>query len=154
MWWIKMFIKFNVFDYNIIMSIAEDTSLGLHCCSEWFEQLQSRISNDLTSGGYSNRSEIVHRMWLGERWSGSRLSDQHWLRCNHGAVSLRHCSKCRHVSRITLHCGSLRERRRSVCNYGRIRAVTTPHYKGIIYLSQIAVSMCRYDRFLIFCQWI
>ena len=45
---------------------ASINSPGLHCCSEWFEQVSSGNVEYLADGGFSSRSEPVHGLWNGQ----------------------------------------------------------------------------------------
>jgi len=141
-------LKLKIIDQNIITYFAVGT-VGLRCCSEWFEQLSSRISKCLSNSWFSSRQEVVPALWNGDGRSDSRRRGYCQLRCNHWPISLRHYSECRPISRKTLHRGSLRERRRSVCTYVRIGAATMLHYKALLirFRLPLAFSWCLFSPF-------
>jgi len=97
------------------------TTLGLHCCSKWFEQLSSRISKYLANGGFSSGPELVHGLSNDDGRSAYQFGGHRQLPFIHSAISLRHRSESRPicVSRESLHGGSLCHCWWSVCNYDR-----------------------------------
>jgi len=97
-------------------------TLGLHCCSERFEQLSNRISNYRANSGGCIWQRLVRSLQYDDCRSGGEFGADprvHWP----WVVSVPHRSKCRHECRKALHWRSLCVTTRSVCSYDHI-AVT------------------------------
>ena len=62
----------------MLLRALQDT-FRLHCCSERFKQLYSRISNGLTSCGFSCRSDLVPGMCVYNDLSVRRAGDHRQL---------------------------------------------------------------------------
>jgi len=86
-------------------------TVGLYCCSEWFEQLYNRISNGRADGGFSGGPELVRCVWIGDDLSGYRDTDRRRVQSRNDRP-LRHYTKFGHVSRKTLHRGSMCDSRK------------------------------------------
>ena len=118
------------------------TTLGLNCCSKWFELLSSRISKWVTTHGGFRRKRLpglcrdnCHRV--------QRPSAHRQLRSIRNSISIRHYSQFRHISRKNVHRGSLRIRTKSVCNNVGIKASVMLHNNALLI----------WDRLTLACVW-
>jgi len=83
-------------------------TLGLHCCSKWFELLPSRVHGRLSGQGCGSGADLVPALWLDDCVGVYWTNGQRLLLEALPVLTIRHHPESRHQGRETLHRRTLR----------------------------------------------